>query len=157
MFWRWFIKPFILIFQHDVNLNTKTGTKALPKTWFENLVLEFPASMLVLEVARARLSQPPSDVKIDDLSLSTDLNRGEKPLALFCFFLANTITAILCRSSSVKIRWIKMPKLMHSQIIDPTSFTSHLQSPSVGAKIKPQEPFRGAPISRKGRSERYCA
>lgn len=34
--------------------------------------------MLVLEVARARLSQPPSDVKIDDFSLSTDLNRGEK-------------------------------------------------------------------------------
>lgn len=112
LFWRWFIKPFILIFQHDVNLNTKTGTKALPKTWFENLFLEFPASMLVLEVARARLSQPPSDVKIDDFSLSTDLNRGEKPLAVFCFFLAKTITAILCRSSSFRIRLIKMPKLI---------------------------------------------
>ena len=83
----------------------------------------------------------------------------KKPLAVFCFFLANTISAILCRSSSFKIRLIKMPKLiyMHSQIIDPICFTSHLQSPSVGAEIKPQEPFRGAPISRKGRSERCCA
>ena len=36
----------------------------------------------------------------------------KKPLAVFCFFLANTISAILCRSSSFKIRLIKMPKLI---------------------------------------------